>query len=268
MKLNDFFAGHSVFTLAELDRFLAERGTTSRVNRNSLLSYHKKQGRILSVRRGLYVAVPPGSRPETCPFDPFLLAAKMTPDAVLAYHTALEFYGKAYSVFNRFYYLSARSSLPLQFRGHEFHCVSQPRNLVRKGKDDFGVNKTERSGVHVMVTGLERTLVDVLHRPDLSGWWEEVWRSLEMVEFYDIDKVVAYTSLLGNATTAAKVGFFLEQHRDLLMIGDAYLQRLEALRPSQPHYMERSRRESGTLVSRWNLVVPEKVLQRSWSEVL
>jgi len=29
------------------------------------------------------------------PSIPFLLAAKMTGDAVLAYHTALEFYGKA-----------------------------------------------------------------------------------------------------------------------------------------------------------------------------
>ena len=30
--------------------------------------------------------------------DPYLVAAKMTEDAVLAYHTALEFHGRAYSV--------------------------------------------------------------------------------------------------------------------------------------------------------------------------
>ena len=66
------------------------------------------------------------------------------------------------------------------------------------------------------MTGLERTLVDVLNRPDLTGSWEEIWRSLESVEFFDLDKVAEYVHLLGNATTAAKVDFFLEQHREAL----------------------------------------------------
>ncbi|MDO8723214.1 MAG: hypothetical protein Q7J31_13475 [Syntrophales bacterium] len=57
--------------------------------------------------------------------------------------------------------------------------------------------------MEVRVTGLERTFVDVLYRPDLSGSWEEIWRSLETVEFFDLDKVAAYVVLLGNATTAA-----------------------------------------------------------------
>ena len=61
----------------------------------------------------------------------------------------------------------------------------------------------------VSVTGLERTFVDVLNRPDLTGSWEEIWRSLESVEFFDLDKVAVYVDLFGNATTAAKVGFFL-----------------------------------------------------------
>ena len=68
------------------------------------------------------------------------------------------------------------------------------------------------------LTSLDRTLVDVLHRPDLAGGWEEVWRSLESVEYFDLDSVLEYALLLENATTAAKVGFFLEQHREPLMV--------------------------------------------------
>ena len=66
-------------------------------------------------------------------------------------------------------------------------------------------------------------MVDVLNRPDLSGGWEEIWRSLESVEFFDFDKVVEYALLLGNATTAAKVGLFLEQHREPLMVEEKHL---------------------------------------------
>lgn len=71
----------------------------------------------------------------------------------------------------------------------------------------------DRAGLSVRVTSLERTLVDVLVRPDLGGGWEEIWRSLEMVEFFDLDVVIDYTLLFENATTAAKVGFFLELRR-------------------------------------------------------
>ena len=81
----------------ELDRFLSERGSGNTHTRNSLLAYHRKQGRIVHVRRGLYATVPRGMDPETASIDPYLVAAKMTGDAVLGYHTALEFHGRAYS---------------------------------------------------------------------------------------------------------------------------------------------------------------------------
>ena len=108
----------------------------------------------------------------------------------------------------------------------------------------------------------------MLDRPDLSGSWEEIWRSLESVEFFDLEKVVAYARLLGNATTAAKVGFFLDQHRETLMVEDRYLKVLHDMRPRQPHYLNRSKRKSGRLVSEWDLVVPREVLERAWGEVL
>jgi predicted transcriptional regulator of viral defense system len=109
-------------------------------------------------------------------------------------------------------------------------------------------------------------LVDVLDVPANAGGWEEIWRSLEMVEFFDLDAVVAYALKLGSALTVARVGFFLEQHRDALMVDDAHLDKLRKHRPRQPRYLD-ARRESGKLVSAWNLVVPERVISREWGEV-
>ena len=70
----------------------------------------------------------------------------------------------------------------------------------------FGVISRKRSGVELRVTNFERTFVDVLDRPDLTGSWEEIWRSLESIEFFDLDQVVEYVLLLENATTAARWG--------------------------------------------------------------
>ena len=128
--------------------------------------------------------------------------------------------------------------------------------------------EAERAGVPVRVTSLERTLVDAVDRPDLAGGWEEVWRSLASIEFLDVDRVVAYALQLDNATTIARVGFVLSQHRDTWMITDRQLQPLRDRRPKRPHYLDRSRRESGRLVKDWNLVVPPDVLDRTWGEVL
>ncbi len=143
-----------------------------------------------------------------------------------------------------------------------------PHPLRVKGKEMFGVTCRKRSGVELRVTNLERTFVDVLDRPDLTGSWEEIWRSLESVEFFDLDQVAEYALLLENATTAAKVGFFLEQHKETLMADDAHLNALRKLRPRQPHYLIRSKRKGCRWVKDWNLMIPVEILNKSWGEVL
>ena len=268
MKLNEFLTLREVFTVEELILFLSENGTTKPNTRKSLLTYYRNQGRIIPVRRGLYAVVPVGSQPESFPVDPYLLAAKMTNDAVLAYHTALEFHGKSYSVYKNLCYVSAHKSLPLNFRDYEIRGVPLPKPLRAKGKEMFGVSSHKRSGVELRVTTIERTLVDVLDRPELTGSWEEIWRSLESVEFFDLDQVVEYALLLKNATTSAKVGYFLEQHRETLMIEDAHLNLLRKFRPRQPHYWVRGGRKGGQWVKDWNMVIPTEILNKSWAEVL
>jgi len=267
LRLNEFFfPKHSVFTVEELDVFLAKRGSNNLLTRKALLAYHRKRGHILPVRRGIYAVVPPGTKQETCPVDPFLLATKMGKDAILAYHTALEFHGRAYSIFEHFQYLTSHQLHPVTFRSYRFQGVLFPKALRSKRQESFGVKETEQGGSIIRVTSLERTLVDVLDRPKLGGSWEEIWRSLESIEFFDLDQVVEYALLLENATTIAKVGFFLEQHREELMVEDTHLQPLRKNLPKKPHYLVRGK--TGRLVANWNLVVPIEIVEKTWQEVL
>lgn len=268
MKMDAFLSRHAVFTVEELDRFLTARGSGNPNTRRSLLTYYRKQGRIKSIRRGLYATVPIGGDPVLSPVDPYLVAAKMTPDAVLSYHTALEFHGKAYSVYSRLHYVSSYKSLPLKFQSHEFIRAPVPEPLRTKGKTMFGVVGRVQSGVEIRVTNHERTLVDVLARPELTGSSEEIWRSLEAVEFFDLDQVIDYVHVLENATTAARVGFFLEQHKDELMVEEVHLEPLRRMRPRQPHYFVRSKREGCRWVKDWNLMVPVDIVKKSWGEVV
>jgi len=266
--MNEFLARHAVFTVGELDRFLSERGSGSHNTRKSLLTYYRTRGRVIQLRRGLYAVVPIGSQPAVNGVAPYLVAAALAEDSVLSYHTALEFHGRAYSVYSRITYASSKRSVPLHLGSMVIKQVPVPHALSSKGRAMFGVTSLPRSGVALRVTDFERTLVDVLDRPDLAGSWEEIWRSLEMVEFFDLDRVVEYVCLLENATTAARVGFFLQQHEEALMVDTEHLGALRRLRPKQPHYLARRGRGPSGLVKDWNLIVPDEILNRSWEEEL
>jgi predicted transcriptional regulator of viral defense system len=262
----EFFDSTPVFTRAEFDAARASSAHRSRRTTDSLLRRYVASGRLLRLRAGSYAAVPRGADAATAPVDPYLVATKLAPDATVAYHAALQFWGNAYSVWQRFHFVTETSTRALRFRGLEFVPVKLPLPLRQLPTSDRFVSEQRHGGGLVRVTTLERTLVDVLDAPSNAGGWEEVWRSLEMVEFFDLDAVISYAVKLGSALTAARVGFFLEQHREALMVEDKHLDQLRRLRPRQPRYLD-ARRKPGKLVAAWNLIVPDDVLGRTWADV-
>ena len=266
MRSTDFFATHPVFTH---DEFVAAHGLRrerSPRTADALLAQHQAAGRLLHVRRGVYATVPTGSEAASFQVDPYLLATALASDAVVAYHAALQFRGKAYSVWHRFAVVTQHHLRPLAFQSNDFLAVTPPPSMRKAAGASRGTVVEAHAGGRVRVTAFERTLVDVLDRPDLGGGWEEIWRSLEMVEYFDLDAVISYALALGSALTTARVGFFLEQHREALFVEERHLKPLRKHAPLQPRYFDRTR-ESGRLAKPWNLVVPERVLARAWAEV-
>lgn len=261
----DFFTAHPVFTHEEYLSAHGDGCDRSPRTADSLLTRHVAAGNILHVRRGLYASVPAGASPDSFQADPFLLATKLAPDAAVAFHAALQFRGKAYSIWHRFAVLTRSHLRPFIFQGSEFVGVRPPRALDGLPDLGGGIVTEAYAGGTVRVTSFERTLVDVLDAPELGGGWEEVWRSLEMVEFFDLAAVVDHALKLGSAITTARVGFFLEQHREALFVEEHHLKALRERVPRQPRYLD-GQREAGRLVKPWNLVVPERVLHRTWAE--
>ena len=262
-----YFAKNPVFTTEDFERFLRNAERPGTQNRKRLLGYHKKQGHIISVRPGLYASIPLGASADTFLIDASLIASHLTCDAALGYSTALAFHGVAHSRREEAIVITQHPLVhPFLFQGISYRTVTPPLALVATGESDFGVERRERQGQEVRVTGLERTLVDGLDRLPLSGGWEEVWRSYEAVSYLDIERVVHYALLLGNATTIAKVGFFLQAQQERWMIGDDSLKMLRDRRPRQPHYTDRNREEPARLISEWNLILPERVVNRMWEE--
>lgn len=258
-NLNQFFITHPVFTKAEFEAFLSSRGTANKLTQHTLLAYHSKARHIAMVRSGLYASKPIDNFSP----DPYLIASRARTDSTIAFDTALAFYGKSYSVKQTYFFLTTK---PISFNYQDilYQGVHYQKILVRESKSNFGIQTYDRSGLDIKVTSLERTLVDILDRPHFIGSWEEIWRSLEMVDYYNIDQVIEYTLLLNNATTTAKVGFFLQQRKSKLMISDSELKPLKTKIPISPHYMDRNL--ESRLIKDWNLIVPNILIEQDWEE--
>ena len=74
------------------------------------------------------------------------------------------------------------------------------------------------------------------------------------------NKMLKYVKLLDHPATAARLGFMLEKFQDSMQVPDKTLAALEKLIPDTPEHFYRSNRK-GSLVKRWNLYVPEDMLE-------
>ncbi len=214
-------------------------------------------GDLVRVQRGLYAR----GRPELGGPDPYLVASRLAPDAILGLHTALEVRGIVASTTTRCVYFTRLAGTGPRdgptWCGMRMHRISHPVALARAGKKFLETEMVEgQGGIRMRVTTIERSFVDLMDRPRLAGDWPAVVQALEAIPLLDLDRVIHYADCLDNATTAAITGWFLERNQERLGVTPAVLCRLEHLRPRGPHYLSRSHRVSGRYIARWNLVVP------------
>ncbi|MEK6755043.1 MAG: hypothetical protein AABZ02_02710 [Bacteroidota bacterium] len=265
-NLDEFLEQAPVFTLSELvQRLQIDSQKNARAAAYNFIKNRRRAGQLGVIKEGVYFVVRPGATPATTPVDEFLVASKLAPEAMLAFHTALDVLGFGHSLFSSYYYYSKTSRRPVRFRKSLFRCVKFPSALLEAGKEDFGTEKVERLGQKVVATGKERTLVEALEHPEYCGGFEEMYRSLQKMPYLQFELLLKYLELRDQKKPYATVGFFLEQHREEFHVEDSILRQLEQNKPSTPVYWDRSKK-GGAYVKRWNLVVPKQVMERSWEE--
>lgn len=244
-----FLASHRVFTRAEL---LAADPSRSAATVDRTLTRWRAEARIEPVKRGLYVRLERGGGPLP---DFALLVARMASDAAAAWHTALEVHGCAQSLFERFTFVTWSNVKALTWRGRSIVPI-RPRAALAEDGGEPWIEVNERDGQTLRVTSIERTIVDVLDRPHLAGGIEEVWRSLAGVPAIDPSALLAYLQRIGSARVAARVGYYLDAHREELAVPAVTLEALQQMLPSQPVFMDR--RLGGRLDARWRVYVPRE----------
>ena len=266
IKPEKFFYEHPVFRHEEFAHFKSAHGKTNSHNVKMALAYYVKQGRIKPIRRKLYAVVPPNQSIDSVMIDPYLIAGKVTEDAIVGYHSALELLGTAYSSFGQLTYITKQKSKPFGFDGHWYQSVAALKVLQKKQLSDIYIDTINRQGIDIRVTNRARTFVDVLDRVELCGGWEEVYRSINSLAILDVKQVVEYCLILDNARLNAKVGYFLSQRRNAFAVTKQQLTPLLEAKPKATQYIPGEAGEQYQLVRPWNIYLPVSIINQSWEE--
>lgn len=249
IPLTQYAQSSPLFTLQELRQ---RYGKTSQ-NRSlrNMLYRLKRQGRVRQLTKGVYAGAL-----TTAPVNRYTVPGKLRSDAVIAFHSALEFHGVANQSFQTVYFLSTRPRKDVVFDRVAYHRVAPPHQLHRAHPLDFQV---ESSRDKVRVTGRERSLVDCLMFLEYSGGADELDKSLAMFPSFDFEAALQYLKLLRMPWLYARLGFLLDRHADKLFFRgksrDAFLQRL----PHGVAYLEQ-KKSGNRWVPTWSLMVPETLL--------
>jgi predicted transcriptional regulator of viral defense system len=262
-KAHKFFFENQIFTLKQ---FATAMGNSLPIC-YLMLCKHAKTGNVVRIRNGLYASIPSGADPAKYPIDPYMIISTLADDTVIAYHSALQFHGIAYSTQFQHIFQSSHKIPEFIFRQDRFKAVQFPK-LLSASNCNLYVDCVDYHGVMVRVTSKERTFVDALDRINLSGGLEEVWRSLDNLDDIDVEKVLHYALLLNNSTTVAKVGFYLQMHQSDWKIPEKDFDRLKTRLPKSTHYLDRSKRSAGKYIKEWRIIVPIELLNQSWEELL
>lgn len=262
MKYKDFFNKHPVFNIEELRSAVKSERPKSVYNN---LKYYLKKGRIRNIKRGLYYVVPEDSLPDKFHPNSILLASRLSNEAVISFHSALEIMGYGHNVFHRFFYYSTIRKRKSYFKKDEFICVKIPEKLKEKKLEMFSVEEKYYHNLPVKFTNRERTFVDCLDRLKYGGGIEEVYRCIEKYPYLNFKEVLNYLDALEKSVLYAKVGFFLQQHKEQFYVEKELLKKLKKKKPVSIVYFD-SQRNKGKLIKEWNLVVPEIIIKRGWEE--
>lgn len=264
-RTTEFMALNQVFTVDEFAEHLGGQKSLAQYR----VRYYLRQKRLTRLANGVYATVPLGVNPETFAPDVYLTAAAIRPDAVFAYHAALELLGQAHSVWWTCTVCTTRLRAPVALGKSTIKFLSHPPAVRRRARPASSRRKAgtlwtteiSRGGQSLRVTTPERTLVDGFRELSLVGGLDELVESMDGFATLKPEALRDILRAYDNGRLWAAVGWYLQRRLKGLFLNHSVLREFKKNRPRTRVYLVPGQR-GGVVARDWNLVVPEH-LQRN-----
>ncbi len=205
--------------------------------------------RIMKVRKGLYVLVDITGEPMATKFE---IASKITDDAFLCYHSALEFYGVANQVFH-----TMMVGSKLRFNSFSFLDVDYIR---KQPNNDYGIAYIKQAGVRV--TTLERTVIDCINNIDSCGGIDELLGALVQIRILDEKELLGTLNAYNSIFLYQKAGYILQHYQEKFDLSDAFFVECKRHLTKQVKYFLNDEYGEVEYNSEWRLMAPKNLISR------
>lgn len=264
-RTTEFMEMNRVFTLDEFARHLHGRRDLAQYR----VRHYLRQKRLKRLANGAYATVPVGVDPEAFEPDVFLAAAAIRPDAVFAYHSALELLGQGHSVWWTCTACTTRPRSPVVLGRNTIKFLMHPPAVRRRARsasaprkaDPVWTSEVYRGARTLRVTIPERTLVDGFRELSLVGGLDELVESMNGFATLKPELLRDVLHAYGSKRLWAAVGWYLQRRRKNLFQNESVLGEFKANRPRTRVYLVPGQR-GGIVAPDWNLIVPEHLQRR------
>jgi len=254
-KLYKEFYERRIFTLDEIRSSYPDPQQA----RNAV-HYLIKNGYARKIKAGLYTIIPFEYRDKKYIPDGLLIGRLLTDEYFFSHATALYVMGIVPTYHPRVVITAKERFRRFNFEGVDYYCLVS--------KSFFGFKDHDYKGITIKVSDLERTLIDVVNRFDLSGGIAGAFRNLYHLGFINYLKLMEYLEAIGKRSLMVKVGFTIDYLQGHWEVDQEVLAQLKKIATAQEtiYYLDRSiPKGMGRLERGWNLIIPnmfEEIVKR------
>ena len=249
MRIYDQIAKLKTFTLSDVTDITGNVNTSA-----SLIGRLLKKNYIIRIRKDLYTSI--DLTTGNIVANKYQIASAINENAFISHHTAFEFYGLANQVYNTVYVSSKKRFNTFIFKETTYkHVESSFDEGVFQVKNIEGIRIAE----------IERALVDSIQHVGKIGGFEELIKTIEMLEELDELKLLQYMKKYHNNFLYQKTGFIFERYYKGEGISASFYERCRIESRDSVRYLVPN--HSGKFQASWNLIVPEEYLARNDEEV-
>lgn len=197
-----------VVTKEDLDVFFH----FSRSERNKIVSRLKQKSIFSTIKRGVYVFSPLEYGPEGGGINEMLIPSFFFPKGnyYIGYSTMYNYYNLTEQLFQVVYVLNTVLQRKKIICNIQFNFLRVPENRM------YGLKKIKIQDQEVVISSLERTLVDLIYFNKPVGGIQQALKVLKQEikkKRCNIKKFISFAAKFPNITTRKRIGVLLEEMR-------------------------------------------------------
>ena len=264
MKLKDHISGNEFKIYLESKnqnkRIITVNDVVNMLNVSRKKAYYylykmNKKGLIKRTKNGIYIRYPDLIQFNQKKFveDPIFLLKYQVDPYFISYYTALQIHGLAQRTSNVYYVTTTKKINSFESQHYIIKIVTTLERYF------FGFIQLNYGAEKFYVSDVERTVLDILNRPEYAGGFQEVIMSILDIPELDFQKLYKYLQNFDKKILYHRIGYLFDSpvFHETFDVPETFLQKVKKNIRSINYFNNSNK--IGNFNKDWNLIVPLEI---------